>query len=421
MSIIPPPLCTLLLARLVKQLAALTIVAGLSAVGVARAQLAPNSATSIPYQPRPASTPVAPQAASRPPGWVGGPATQQQPALNAEEAIRPWHIPKEGIPEKFNGTEVIARLPGEVILASDVLPGVEETVERAIASGQLPESKATTLRYHLMQQRLQQLIDTKMVFIEARREIPKENMAKIKQRVKEDYEKKQLPKLIDGEKIKSRAELLKVMREAGTSLEDQERQYFERSVAAQYVHKSVGEDKEITHQEMLSYYHEHVQEYETAPRVRWEHVMVRFSNYPSKDEAYTKIASWGNEIYGGAPFSGIASKHSDDLSSENGGQHDWTAKGSLASEPIDHAIFALPVGKLSPILEDDRGFHIVRVVERQELTRKPFGEVQAEIKKRIKGDRDGAALKKYLAELRKKIPVWTIFDDLPKPESSRQE
>ena len=343
----------------------------------------------------------------------------QSPPLTPEEAIVPWHVSKEGIPEKFAGTEVIARVGTEVVLASEVLPGVEETIARAIQSGQLPKEQETALRYHLMGQRLQQLIDTKMLLIEARREIPKENMEKIRKKVREIYDKEQIPKLIDGKRIKSRAELLKAMREAGTSLEDQERQFLERSLASQYVHKKIGEEKEITHEEMLVYYREHAKEYETPPRARWEQVMVRITNYPSKAEAYAKIAAWGNEIFSGIPLAEVAKKHSDDVSSEDGGQHKWTSQASLVSETLDQALFTLPVGQLSPILEDSQGFHIIRVLERQDLTRKPFPEMQPEIKKRIKADREGAAMKKYLTELRKQMPVWTIFDTLPAEGADR--
>jgi hypothetical protein len=265
----------------------------------------------------------------------------------------------------------------------------------------------------LMRQRLENLIDTKMLLIEARREIPKENMPKIEKKVKEIYDQEQIPKLIDGKKIKSRTELFKAMRDAGTSLEEQQRQFLERSLAAQYVHKKIGDEKEITHEDMLAYYREHLTDYETAPRARWEHVAASLANYPSKADAYAKIAGWGNEIFQGAPLTDIARKHSDDFSSENGGLNDWTTQGSLASEVLDKAIFVLPIGQLSPILEDATGFHIVRVVERQDLQRKPFGEVQAEIKKKIKAEREGVAMKKYIADLRKRVKVWTIFDDLP--------
>ena len=401
-------------------------VAGLAFVGmrtdIALAQLAPqgppmNAPPSAPLAPRQPAAPVVPQATSRPSGWPGGPVAEPKPPvqLTPEEAVAAWYVPKEGIPKKFKGTDIIARVGTEVILASEVLVGVEETISNALASGKLPANQETALRYHLMRQRLPQIIETKILLIEARREIPDENMAKIEKKVKEIYEQEQIPKLIDGKKIKSRSELIRVMREAGTSLEDQERQFLERSLAAQYIHKKIGDDKdkEVTHEEMLAYYRQHVKDYETPPRARWEQIMVRFSNYPSKADAFAKIAAWGNEVFSGAPLADVARKHSDDLSSEDGGMHEWTTRGALASEELDRAIFSLPTGQLSPILEDKQGFHIIRVVEREELSCKSFSEMQPEIKKQIRSDREGAAMKAYIANLREKVPVWTIFDTLP--------
>ena len=293
--------------------------------GTARAQVAPNgpgigNPYGTQYQARQQAIPVAPRNDSRPANWPGGPGSAEAPAaaqaFSPEEFDGVWR--KNPLPEKFIGTEVIARVGTEVILASDVLTNVEETVQRAIASGQLPESRAKELRYHLMRQALSQLIDTKMLLIEARREIPKENMVKIEAKVKEIYDKEQIPKLIDGKRIKSRAELIQLMKQAGTNIQDQQRKFLESSLAAQYANKKFGDDKEITHQRMLAYYQEHSQDYDIDPRARWEHVMVRFSNYPSKADAYAKIAGWGNEIISGVPLADVARKHSDDLTSEIG-------------------------------------------------------------------------------------------------------
>ena len=406
-----------------KRITALTAAITLTVVGLARSQ-APNvqpagSPYQLPYPPKQPSQPVAPQATTRPESWPGGPVpavpiAAAPPQLTPEQAASPWL--KSKLPEKFTGTEIIARVGTEVILASEALPRVEETVQKAIASRQFPESRASELRYHLMQQNLQQLISIKLLLIEAKREIPKENLEKIRKKVNEFFDKEYLPKMIDGTKIKSRAELIAMLREGGTSIEEQQQQFFESSLAKEVARKHVGEDKEITHEEMLSYYREHLKDYETQPRTRWEHLMVKFANYPAKADAWGKIAGWGNEIQSGVPFADVAKRHSDDPSNAEGGMHDWTSQGSLASETLDQAIFALPIGSLSAILEDQLGFHIIRVVQREGLTRKPFSELQDEIKKKIKEERKGADQQKYLAELRKKIPIWTIFDDLPQPK-----
>ena len=404
-----------------KRTLTLAAVIGLSTLELVRAQPASNvppagTQNQLPYPPR---QPIAPTATTRPESWPGGPVASPPPApapLTPEEAAAPWR--KSELPEKFLGMEVVARVGIKVILASEVMSGVEEAVQNAVSSGQFPASRAHELRYHLMRQKLRMpdgLIDTKLLLIEAEREIPKENMEKIKKKVKEVFEKERLAKMIDGKKFKSREELFKAMRDAGTSVEEMQQQFLEMVLAQEFARKRFGDDKEITHEDMLSYYHEHLKDYETPPRARWQHLMVKFANYPRKEEAWAKIATWGTEIQKGVPFADIAKKHSDDFSSATGGEHEWTSQGSLASDTLDKAIFTLPIGALSAILEDTNGFHIVRVIERKDLTRKPFGELQVEITKKIKEARKGMALDKYLVELRKEVPIWTIFDDLPNP------
>ena len=86
-------------------------------------------------------------------------------------------------------------------------------------------------------------------------------------------------------------------------------------------------------------------------------------------------------------------------------------KGSLVSEVLDQALFTLPVGQLSEILEDRHGFHIIRVVQRSDPDLMPFADAQVEIKKKIRDERTSDKRQKYLAGLRKKIRVWNIFKD----------
>jgi len=199
----------------------------------------------------------------------------------------------------------------------------------------------------------------------------------------------------------------------GSSLEATRQAFFDRSLAQQWVQQHVKEDEEITHEEMLRYYRDHAAEYELEAKARFEHIRVSFANQPDKQAAYAAIALQGNRLLGGAKFSDIANTASDDATASDGGLHDWTTKGSLVSEPLDEAIFALPVGRLSKIIEDDNAFHIVRVLERKDAGKQPFIEAQAGIKKKIGEERKAAETKAYLEKLRKETPVWTVFDELP--------
>ncbi len=135
--------------------------------------------------------------------------------------------------------------------------------------------------------------------------------------------------------------------------------------------------------------------------------MARFDRFPNKAAAWQAIAGWGNEIVQGTPFTDVAQAHSQDVSAADGGVHTWTTKGSLASKVIDEAIFSLPVGQLSQILEDSRGFHIIRVLEQHDLEVTPFTEKQAEIVKKIREERINDKRNEYKAKLREESPSGT--------------
>ena len=55
--------------------------------------------------------------------------------------------------------------------------------------------------------------------------------------------------------------------------------------------------------------------------------------------------------------------------------------------------------------------HIVRVVEREPAGRVPFLEAQVGIRENLLEERRKAASDEYLAKLKARTPVWTVFDD----------
>ena len=119
----------------------------------------------------------------------------------------------------------------------------------------------------------------------------------------------------------------------------------------------------------------------------------------------------GNDVIRGAAFAEVAKSRSDGPTAANGGVWPWTTQGSLVSQQIERAIFALPVASLSRILEEETEMHIVRVVERQGATHAPFEEAQAQIRKKLMKHREKEAQDAFINQIRKGIHVWTIYDN----------
>jgi len=273
-----------------------------------------------------------------------------------------------------------------------------------------------------MESALRQLIDTKLLYSEFRRKVPEEGLQEIEKRIVEQFDSKVLPRLIEREEVAGRVELDAKMRATGSSLESRKQAYIEGTLAQQWHRQSINRDPEISRAELLAHYEERLKEYEFDARVRWEEITVRFDRFATRDEAQRRLCGIGNDVMAGrTAFADAARQHSHGFTSAKGGQHGWTTQGALVAKNIDEALFSpsLTVGAMSPILESDSGYHIIRVVQRQDAGRTPFVEAQVEIREKLRKEKVEEESKAYLADLRKNARVWTIFDDEPPANISR--
>lgn len=303
---------------------------------------------------------------------------------------------------------MLARVGSDVILACDVTAAVNELL--AQANVDIPPEQMEMQRKVLAKALLKRRIQSKLIYQDAKRAIPKENLDKIKEHLSEQYDKVVVPERLKKMGVGSRLELEDKLVKLGTSLERERSVFIEEAMAQEWARGQVKTDVEITHDQMLRYYHEHRADFEHPARARWQQLMVRKSSYPTKAQAYAALAALGNQVVRGTPFEEVAKKRSEGIAAPAGGMRDWTTKGALVSEVLDKAIFGLPPGRMSRILEDDEAFHIVRVVEREEASVTPFLEAQVKIKEELTELNHKEQQQRYLARLEQQIPVWTAFD-----------
>ena len=107
--------------------------------------------------------------------------------------------------------------------------------------------------------------------------------------------------------------------------------------------------------------------------------MIKFSSTGSFSKAQERIVEIGNQIVYGASMEAVAKKESNGFKSATGGIHDWTTKGSLVHPSLNDAIFSLPTGVLSDVIETSDGLHIIRVIERTDAGAKPFRDARLHV------------------------------------------
>jgi peptidyl-prolyl cis-trans isomerase SurA len=389
----------------------------------------------------PAYVPHVPTAVTRPAGWPGGMAAGNAARhvlstirANPDEPLEPLGaaqpIPTAAGPggvepaqyvEPATGTAagevhsleaalVVARVGPEVVLEADLLtPKALEWLEKV--SPGLPPDKVRELRLQICQQVIDQHIETLLVYVDACREIPADKLPEIRKNVDKAFDEQQLPQMMQQEGVANSLEFEQRLRQRGMTLERMRKMFFERGLAQEWMRKNVGGDEEIPHAELIAWYQNHLEEYEFPAQARFEVLTVKMGLKRSRSAAWDILAAMGNEVLGGRPFADVAQSRSEGPTAAQGGGFDWTNQGSLASKKLDEAIFALPTGELSAIIEDGETLHIVRVVERKAAGRIPFLEAQVGIREQLVLDKRRQASDDYLAKLRARTPVWTVFDD----------
>ena len=390
----------------------------------------PNSAVNYGANPYPhgvvPGAPQQPQVTYRGDSWPGSqmpmrqqmPHAHQPPPSGPQPAQHPpWFQPRPQPPAQprppamveIEGAQIAARVGSESILYNDVLPGISKL--KAANRGKVSDEQLEAEIKKLLQKQLPQHIETKLVFYDAKRTIPAENFPNVEKSLAKQFEKVELKQLLERHKAGSRRELEEKMREMGTSLERQKRAFVQRTLAQQWIRQQVNFEGEITYDQMLAHYHDQLKDFENPARARWEQLMVRFSRYPDKATARAAISRMGNQVLGGVPFADVARQSSHGSTAEDGGARDWTTSGSLVCEQLDRALFGLPLGQLSPIIEGPDALHIIRVVEREAASRTSFIDAQVEIRNQIRRQRTQRELREYVQRLKEEIPVWTIFDE----------
>jgi len=309
----------------------------------------------------------------------------------------------------LEGATIIARVGDTVVLEREVLGFVNSVIAENV--DRIPPEKMKEVRLQLIEQRLKPLIETKLVVEDVRQHLPKKNLDALKETLKDQFAKREIKKILKRMKLNTRAELEAKLAAMGSSLDRERESFIDRTVAQTWVRQQLHFDEEISHDEMLTRYHENLDKFKFPAEAKWQELAVRFDRSASKTDAYRRIAELGNQVLAGTPFEQIARNGSDGATADDGGLWDWTSQGSLVSTKLDEMIFTLPVGRLSQIIEDGTGFHIIRVIDRHEAGTVPFIEAQIKIREEIREEHLKKETSRYLADLRERIPVWTIFDD----------
>ena len=148
----------------------------------------------------------------------------------------------------------------------------------------------------------------------------------------------------------------------------------------------------VAFQEIRSYYESHKEEFRHPAMVRFRQIVTA-----TKAEAEDTL----REISRAGGMDKLAAKQ--ESSGTAGDEGTWIGKGDL-DESMEKALFALPVGKTSGVLESPYGFHILQVLERRPEGIRSLPYAMKEIEAKLFYEKETLFHARWLKELRETTP-----------------
>ncbi len=319
---------------------------------------------------------------------------------------------------------VIAIVGESSILLGEINPKIEARIQEVVtkAAQEIPKDQIHFARVRMIRGLLAQTIQNRMMresFLldqvatqtaEKRREAD----AKMQAQARQMFFESEVPDLRKKYDAESTAQLDEKLHEEASSLAAREREFIDQMLGHVYLQQKVDRDPPIALSEIHEYYIIHRDDFYNKSRAKWEQITVKFENFANKKAAYDAIWNMGREAFFGGNMQAIAREKSQEPFASDGGVHDWTNQGALASQVLDEQIFSLPTGAMSQIIEDVDAYHIVRVTAREDAGVTPLADVQEDIRQILRGEKIAKAQTEALKEISRRVPVWTLFpEDIP--------
>jgi len=143
----------------------------------------------------------------------------------------------------------------------------------------------------------------------------------------------------------------------------------------------------VTPEEKRKFYDENSAQMQRPEQFRAAHILILVqegATPEAKEEARKKAGAIRSMLDAGQDFAELARKNSEDPGSkDSGGDLPWMSPGQTVP-PFEQAAMALSPGQLSPVVETDFGFHIIKLHEKRSAGLMPYEEVEGRIDEFLK-------------------------------------
>jgi parvulin-like peptidyl-prolyl isomerase len=210
---------------------------------------------------------------------------------------------------------------------------------------------------------------------------------------------------------------------------DEYAEVIKSEIYGELVRAELSKDLKVTDEEVRKYYEAHKADprFQQPERVTASHILINarpnlISQQLQREknlsgEALARAAreelerrrKLAEELRGraaaGADFAALARQHSEDPSSRDQGGSLGTFARNSHTSGFDEAAFALKPGAVSPVVQTEYGFHVIKLAAREAARALTLSEAAPEVRRLLLAEREATKLTESLKELRRKAKV----------------
>jgi len=170
-----------------------------------------------------------------------------------------------------------------------------------------------------------------------------------------------------------------------------------------YVETEIASKVEVKDEAVAAFYKENEDKFATPEQVRCSHILIRTAeDAKPEDKAAAKKKAQDVQVRcaKGEDFAALAKEFSEDPGSkESGGDLGFFGREQMVA-PFAEAAFALKPGQVSDVVETRFGYHVIKLAERKDPSKRGIDEVKDQIKAYLNSRALDQAVQGRVAELK---------------------
>ena len=203
-------------------------------------------------------------------------------------------------------------------------------------------------------------------------------------------------------------EFQKVLKERGIEIKDLKEDIKKGSYINAYLEKEVfSKLSPVTEDAKKQEYETNKDKLNVPDEVSASHILIKVGEKATPEEkqkAKEKIDALRARAMSGEDFAKLAKENSEDASASNGGDLGYFKKGDMV-KPFEDAAFGLEKDQISPVVETQFGYHVIKAIDKKAAHTLTYEEVSEDIAKFLLNKQKRDEVNKAVEALRKNAKI----------------